>query len=112
MTCDEVFALQPEITGSDQTTLEYAKNFAPGSRTVIIFYGRIPGYRDPKRKSWGFAISDKSATWSWYEQHTCSRREAKKTFETLLKPKAEERGFKVELILEEGCGLNPDLTVA
>lgn len=112
MTCEDVFAMQPPITGPDQqTSEEYADNFKPGSRTVTILYGRIPRYRTPRTKGWGFAISDKSATWAWFSQYTCPRKQAKKVYEDLAFAAA-ARGFVVKLVLEEGCGLNPDLTVA
>jgi hypothetical protein len=115
MTYDDVMALRPNVTpngnaGATGTTLEYARNFAPGSRTVTIWYGRIPGYRNPHRKSWGFAISDESATWGWFPHYTCPRPSAKRTFENILKPHALERGFVVNLVVDPASGLNADLS--
>lgn len=91
------------------TTLEIAKQHEPGSRTVTIRYGKITSYRG-NRKSWGFEISDETATDMWYGKYTCSRPRAKKLFEAKLKPNAEERGFVVVLTVDEDSGLNKDLT--
>ncbi len=89
------------------TTLEYAKKFKPGSRTVTFRYGIIQGYRSPT--SWGFNISDNSATWAWFELYTCPRKSAKRLFENHLKPTAEERGFKVLLVVDAVSGLGSNL---
>jgi len=63
-------------------------------REVTIAYGRIPGYRDPSRKSWGFHISDSDATFGHFNYYTCPRRSAKRVFQE-LKLDAERRGFTV-----------------
>ena len=91
------------------TTLEVAKQHEPGSRTVVIRYGKIPSYRG-NRKSWGFEISDTTATDMYYGVYTCSRPNAKKLFETKLKPNAEERGFVVVLTVDKESELKKDLT--
>ena len=83
----------------DGTSLEYARQFEPGSREVTIYYGLIPMYRDTSRPSWGFAISDESATDHWYGKYTAGHREAKKIF-AKLKQNAEERGFRVRLLVD------------
>ena len=90
------------------TTLEIAQQHEPGSRTVTIRYGKIPAYRG-NGKSWGFEISDKEATDTWYGQYTCSRRSAKKVFEKILNPNAIERGFVVTLVVDEVSGLDNSL---
>lgn len=116
---DRIVDMQPEHSLGDEnvTTLEYSTRFVPGSRTVIFRYGRIPGYRSdrsstgrPSYTSWGFSISDDSATDMWYGQYTCGLGGAKALFEQTLKPNAEARGFVVKLEIDQLSELAPDLT--
>jgi len=104
MTYEDVIALQPKILPSKGTSLNYAKQFER-LRKVIIWYGQIPSYRDPRRLSWGFAISDCSATLAWFNQYTCARRSAKRIYRNLKKC-AEDRGFQVQLVVAEGSGIS------
>jgi hypothetical protein len=105
---DRIVALEPE-RNSDKclgTSLDYAKTFEPGSREVTIAYTRIPGYRSGRaRPSWGFAISDSAATWSWSNCHTCARRSARRVYAE-LKERAEKRGFRVVLEIDSETGLS------
>ncbi|MBW2672179.1 MAG: hypothetical protein JRD89_02025 [Deltaproteobacteria bacterium] len=102
---DQTVAREPKHKWQG-TSLEYAKLFEPGSREVTIIYTRIPGYRSGRtRPSWGFAISDSAATWSWFNQYTCARRSARRVYAE-LKEGAEQRGFQVILEVDPETNLS------
>jgi hypothetical protein len=72
-----------------------------------VRYGKIPGYRNPRRKSWGFEIEGGTPVLG-YGLYTCPRPSARKVFK-LLCERAAERGHSLKLVLDEGCGLGEDL---
>ena len=75
-----------------------------------IRYGKIPGYRDPRRKSWGFAIQGGQKALG-YGVYTSARRSARKDFER-ISAHAKALGYSLKLTLDKGCGLREDLAPA
>jgi hypothetical protein len=76
-------------------------------KELKVRYGKIPGYRDPRRKSWGFEIEGGQEAWGW-GLHTAARRSARRVFKR-LEDHAAERGYSLKLTLDPGCGLGEDL---
>jgi hypothetical protein len=76
-------------------------------KELKVRYGKIPGYRNPRRKSWGFEIEGDQEAWGW-GLHTAARRSAKRIFK-LLQEHAAYYGYSLKLTLDEGCGLGKDL---
>lgn len=74
-----------------------------------IRYGKIPGYRNPSRKSWGFALSTEKAL--GYGQYTCARRSAPRVFKE-IEQAAEAQGWEVILTVDPASGLGPNLLPA
>ena len=76
-------------------------------RELQIRYGRIQGYRNPRRGAWGFEIEGGQEALG-YGVYTSARRSARKDIEK-IRAAAERKGYSLKLTLDEGCGLGEDL---
>lgn len=86
---------------------------------ATIRYGKIPGYRDPRRKSWGFEFDRLLRDIFGWDVYTCSRRAAKRQYlrfcDTLdhavdANCGPGHQGIRVKLQIDPDTGVSKDLT--